>query len=284
MKLEDLVRTAAAELSASGVADPVRQARDLLSLATGVDKAFVIAHPEHEFGEDEVERYSVLVKRRSAHEPYQHISGKQEFYGLEFKVTPDVMIPRPETELIVEAGVSLLKDSSAPLICEVGTGSGCISIALLHELPAATAVGLDISAKALEITLVNAAANGVSDRLELRESNIFSALASDECFDLIVSNPPYVPVGDIETLQAEVRDYEPHIALTDGGTGLSIIEQIARESPDHLKPGGRLLLEIGFDQGATVESMLRGLSWKEVELFPDLQGIPRMVKAQFSDT
>jgi release factor glutamine methyltransferase len=282
--IKSLLSAASEVLSSADVAEPVKQARDLLALAIGKDKAFVIAHPEYEPAREELERYVDFVKRRSAHEPFQHISGKQEFFGLSFKVTPDVMIPRPETELIVEAGMRILERSEAPVFCEIGTGSGCISVALLHGLPNAAAVGLDVSPKALGITRENAEANEVADRLELRESDVMSALRGNERFDLIASNPPYVPAQDIVSLQAEVRDHEPHIALTDGGSGLSIIEAIAKGAPDHLRPGGILLLEIGFNQGAAVEAMLRDLSWAEVELFPDLQGIPRMVRARFSDT
>jgi release factor glutamine methyltransferase len=277
-----LLSTASEALSAAGVAEPVKQARDLLALAIGKDKAFVIAHPEYEPAPEELERYVDFVKRRSAHEPFQHISGKQEFFGLNFLVTPDVLIPRPETELIVEAGIRILERSEAPVFCEVGTGSGCISVALLHELPKAAAVGLEISPEAIEIARENADRNYVSDRLELRRSDVMTALREDERFDLIASNPPYVPARDLDSLQAEVRDHEPHIALTDGGSGLSIIETIVKTAPGHLRPGGTLLLEIGFNQGAAVESMLRELLWAEVELFPDLQGIPRMVRARFS--
>lgn len=282
--IAEVLRQAAAELSTADIPEPVKEARDLLALAAGREKQFVIAHPEYELSPKELESFSEFVGRRISREPFQHISRKQEFYGLEFFVSPDVLIPRPETELIVEAGIELLQDIDEPMFCEVGTGSGCITVSLLHTLTNARAVGLEISEAALRITEQNALANSVWDRLELRRSDVFEALGEAERFDLIVSNPPYVPAADIDSLQAEVREFEPHIALTDGADGLSIIERIIAAAPGHIRSGGSLLLEIGFNQGQSVQTIFRKHGWKQVELFPDLQGIPRMVKARFSGT
>lgn len=280
--MDVLLSEAAAELAGAGVPEPVAQARDLLAIATGLEKVFIIAHPGHVPTEPETDRFFELVRRRASREPFQQIAGRQEFYGLDFLVTPDVMIPRPETELIVQEGIGLLADTKKPSICEVGTGSGCIVVSLLHQLPDASAVGLEISEPAREVTLANARSNGVSDRLDLRESDVFSSLSPDERFDLIVSNPPYVPRDDISSLQPEVRDHEPLVALTDGSTGLTIIERIVNEAPDHLEKSGHLLLEIGFNQSGSVLEMFDPRIWSSVEAFPDLQGIPRMVKASLS--
>lgn len=278
----ELLAEAAAALGDAGVPDPVRQARDLLQLATGLEKAYVIAHPEHVLLQGQAEAYGELVRRRANREPFQQIAGRQEFFGLEFIVTPDIMIPRPETELIVEAGIELLSGKNSPLICEVGTGSGCIVVSLLNELPEARAAGLEISDAARKVTALNASSLGVADRLDLRESDVFSALGAGERFDLIVSNPPYVPAEDVGSLQPEVRDFEPLVALTDGATGLTIIERIIAGSAPRLKPGGHLLLEIGFNQSAKVLAMFNGPEWDSVSAFPDLQGIPRMIKASLS--
>ncbi|HUF03332.1 MAG TPA: peptide chain release factor N(5)-glutamine methyltransferase [Aridibacter sp.] len=279
VSIEVLLADGKAELKAAGVPDPVAQARGLLELATGLGKVFIIAHPEHVPSGSEITRFFDLVRRRASREPFQQIAGRQEFYGLEFLVTADVMIPRPETELIVEKGIGLLADTAKPTICEVGTGSGCIVVSLLHELAEATAVGLEVSEAAREVTLANARSNSVADRLELRGSDVFSALAPDERFDLIVSNPPYVPLEDVAALQPEVRDHEPFVALTDGSTGLTIIERIVKVAPSHLRRGGHVLLEIGFNQSPAVLGMFDDRIWASAAAFPDLQGIPRMIRA-----
>ena len=225
-------------------------------------------------------RYSIRTCSDAAsREPYQYITGIQEFYGLEFEVTPDVLIPRPETEMVVEQALKLMTGNTTSSFCEVGVGSGCISVSILHELSSATAVAVDVSSEALNVTRRNAERLGVADRLTLIESDIFDELA-DNTFDVIVSNPPYVPVRDFAGLQAEVRDFEPHLALTDGSDGLSIIRRIVTESPQFLGECGYLLMEIGFDQSEKVASMFDQKIWETLDLLPDLQGIPRLVSAR----
>ncbi|HSK72039.1 MAG TPA: peptide chain release factor N(5)-glutamine methyltransferase, partial [Pyrinomonadaceae bacterium] len=264
-------------LQNSGIAEPRREASSVLSFALKKDKTFLIAHPEYELTEKEEEIFQDFLNRRAAHEPFQYIVGKQEFYGLDFWVTPDVLIPRPETELIVEKAIEILKAKENPQFCEVGIGSGCISVAILHEVRTASAIGLDVSEKALRIAEKNAKWLGVLERLNLKVSDVFAEF-NDEKFDLIVSNPPYVPSEDFSTLQAEVRDFEPQVALTDGKDGLSIIEKLIIESPEFLKSNGFLLMEIGFNQSNKVRRMFAPEIWREVDFFPDLQGIPRMIK------
>lgn len=277
----------ARRLREAGVAVPEREAALLVALAVGRDRAFLIAHPEYQLTDHEAERLLEFTSRRAAREPFQHIAGKQEFWRLDFIVTPDVMIPRPETEMIVEAALGFLRSAPAaaapPRVCDVGTGSGCIVISILDEIRQATAVGLDISEKALRIAGRNADRHQVADRLELRKSDVFSAVGPDERFDLIVSNPPYVPLADVRSLQTEVRDFDPPIALTDGGDGLSIIGRIVRRAPDHLRAGGRLLVEIGFNQQPRAARLFRPEIWERVEFLPDLQGIPRMIRAQLKN-
>jgi release factor glutamine methyltransferase len=270
---------AAQVLRESGITEPRREARSLLGLALEKDNTFLVAHPEYDLTQEEERRFREFLARRARREPLQYIAGRQEFYGLDFAVTKDVLIPRPETELIVEAAAEILKKIENPLFCEVGTGSGCISVAILHEIKRARGVGLDISREALDVTRHNARKNSVAERLELKTSDVFAAL-HDEKFDLIVSNPPYVPAGDLETLQREVRDFEPRAALTDGGDGLSIIERIVADAPKFLKAGGVLLMEIGFNQSERTRALFPGEVWREVEFFPDLQGIPRMLRAR----
>lgn len=273
------LREAEQILAAAGLAEPRREAASLLTFALGRDKTFLLAHPEYELTAKEQELFSDVIYRRAAREPLQYITGVQEFYGLEFAVTPDVLIPRPETEMVVEAAVEILSSLDRPRFCEIGIGSGCIAISILVHTQNSQAVGLDVSPAALVVGKRNAEKNGVADRLELRRSDVFAAL-TDEKFDLIASNPPYVPSEEIDGLQEEVRDFEPHVALTDGDDGLSIVRRIVAESPRYLLPGGMLLMEIGFNQSPRVAEMFDRILWSELRFLPDLQGIPRMVKAR----
>jgi release factor glutamine methyltransferase len=277
--ISETLKYAAGVLKEHGVAEPRREAASLLALALGKDRTFLIAHPEYELSENEKDAFEKLLARRAAGEPLQYIRGRQEFFGLDFVVGPDVLIPRPETELLVEAAVEILKTKENPRFCEIGVGSGCISVAILHEVKTASAVGADVSVKALETARFNAEKNSVAERLKLVESDVFENIEKER-FDLIVSNPPYVPAADFATLQREVRDFEPHIALTDGGDGLSIIEKIIGGAPGFLKPDSFLLMEIGFNQSNKVRGMFALDVWEAVEFLPDLQGIPRIARAR----
>lgn len=277
--ISEILQSATKTLQQSGIAEPRREANSLLAFALNKNKTFLIAHPEYELNDSEEKHFQQLIVRRANREPFQHITGKQEFYGLDFEVNSDVLIPRPETELIVENAIEILQKIEKPRFCEVGTGSGCISISILHNASKATAIGLDVSEKALKITRRNAEKHEVLARLQLKISDVFAVLA-DEKFSLIVSNPPYVPSEDISGLQAEVRDFEPIIALTDGKDGLSIVENIVENSPKFLYSKGFLLMEIGFSQAEKVRQMFSAEIWQAAEILPDLQGIPRMVKAQ----
>jgi release factor glutamine methyltransferase len=277
--IRESLQLGADRLGAAGVADPKREAGSLLALALGRDRTFLIAHPEEAVADGDARRFEAFLTRRESREPFQYIAGKQEFYRLEFEVTPDVLIPRPETEMVVEAAVEFLRAQEKPRFCEVGLGSGCIAVSILHEVPAARAVGLDISPATLAVAARNAERHGVGERLEIRESDVFSALSGAERFALIASNPPYVPARHFAGLQEEVRDFEPRVALTDGGDGLSIVRKIVQAAPSHLESGGLLLLEIGFDQADAVRQMFDLALWADVALRPDLQGIPRLVRA-----
>ena len=274
--ISETLKTAAEVLRQNGVAEPRREAKSLLAFTLQKDKTFLIAHSEYELSGEEEKRFRAILRRRANREPFQYITGKQEFYGLDFEVSNGVLIPRPETELIVENAVELLPENAE--FCEVGIGSGCISVSILHEIETASAIGLDVSEKALQIAAINAETHNVSDRLKLQISDVFDILQTEK-FDLIVSNPPYISGEDMENLQAEVRRFEPLSALTDGADGLSIIKKIVDDAPQFLKPRGFLLLEIGFGQADDVEQMFDENIWKSVEILPDLQNIPRIVKA-----
>ncbi|HVF42146.1 MAG TPA: peptide chain release factor N(5)-glutamine methyltransferase [Pyrinomonadaceae bacterium] len=285
--IADALREASEALRAAGVAEPRREAVSLLSHALGRGRAFLVTHSGESLTAERLRSYLSAVGRRAAGEPSQYIKGSQEFYGLDFEVNENVLIPRPETELLVETALELLKGTRAPLVCDVGTGSGCIAVSLTHTRADARAVALDVSPAALEVAARNAGRNGVADRIDFFVSDCFDALAPDgragARFDLVASNPPYIAEDDLESLQREVRDHEPRVALTPGGDGLSVIRRLVSESPRHLKPGGHLLVEIGFDQHEHVAALVDARVWTLLDIHKDLQGIPRTVALRLKE-
>jgi release factor glutamine methyltransferase len=266
-------------LRREGVTDARRDAATLLAHLIGRDQTYLIAHAERELSGRDVARYRSYVERRSAGEPLQYIVGHQEFFNLDFEVSPDVLIPRPETELLVETALELLGDTpDPPSICDIGTGSGCIAISILHERPELRAIGIDISAAALAVAARNAERHGVADRLSLIESDCFDRIeASAHSFSLIAANPPYVAAAAYDGLQREVREHEPRIALSPGGDGLDVVRRVIQNAPPYLVSGGHLLIEIGFDQHEAVHSMIDKNVWTLLDIHRDLQGIPRTV-------
>lgn len=276
--VEESIIFGAKVLSESEVAEPLREARSILAFVLGKDSSFLVAHPEYELTDKEENRLEEYLKRRANREPFQHITGIQEFWGLDFEVSKDVLIPRPETEMIVEQSIRIMAPLEDPTFCEVGIGSGCISISILHSVPNANGIGLDISEVALKASKRNAVKHCVFERLRLKQSDVFEVLETEK-FDLIASNPPYIPVSEFDTLQPEVRDFDPKIALTDGGNGLSIIERIVINSAQFLKPGGFLLMEIGIHQAESIKGLFSMEIWQSIDVLPDLQGIPRTVLA-----
>jgi release factor glutamine methyltransferase len=281
--ISETLEQAAEILQASGIVEARREAKSLLAFVLDKNQTFLVAHSEYELSAEEKTRFQTVLERRASHEPFQYIVGRQEFCGLEFTVTKDVLIPRPETEMMVEAAIEILRENAR--FCEVGIGSGCVSVSILHKVKTASAIGLDASERALAVAERNAKAHRVLERLELKLSNVFDNLQNEkyEKFDLIVSNPPYISSEEMKTLQREVRDFEPHIALTDGKDGLSIVEKIIGDAPNFLKADGFLLMEIGFNQAIKVQEMFDKTIWREVGILPDLQGILRMVKAKTRD-
>jgi release factor glutamine methyltransferase len=275
--INDSINHGAQILRDAEVPEYRRDARSLLEHNLAKDRTYLITNGDDPLSDEEFDRYLAMVQRRATGEPLQYITGLQDFFGRQFRVTPDVLIPRPETELLVEAALKLLSNSSAPLVCDVGTGSGCIAISILCERVDAHATAIDISGAALDVARLNAERLEVTKRIEFVLSDCFEDIDSDrEPFNLIVSNPPYVAKEMLPSLQREVRDHEPLIALSPGGDGLGVIRRILEEASDFLIEGGHLLLEIGFDQGAKIEHMIRP-PWQLLEILPDLQGIPRIV-------
>ena len=278
MNIAQALEGSTAELLENNVPDARLDASLLVSFAVSRDKTFLVAHPEFELTDEQESHLFEITKRRIAREPLQYITGRQEFFRLAFEVTPEVLIPRPETEILVERAIDFLSTKNDPRFCEVGTGSGCISVSVLHELPNSTAFACDISERALAVARRNAERNLVDDRLELVVSDVFECVPRQR-FDAILSNPPYVPENDLATLQPEVRDHEPTIALTSGIEGLNVIRRLIDTAPSYLETGGLLLFEMGFNQSAKVGRLLDPLVWTAIEFLPDLQGIPRILSA-----
>ena len=281
VSIAEAVSEASQTLSRAGIPDARREAGSLLQHVIDRDRTFIITHAEDLITPAAQESFRQCVARRAEGEPLQYITGRQAFFGLDFEVTKDVLIPRPETELIVEMALPLIFNAAAPRICDVGTGSGCIAVALLHENQRATAVAIDLSIKAIQIARRNAVRHSVAVRTSFMVADCFSSLGTGKpIFDLVVSNPPYVAQSALDDLQKEVRDHEPKLALTAGVDGLSIIRRLLIDSGEFVKPGGHLLMEIGFDQGETVERLIDRSSWKFLDIRKDLQGIPRILSLQ----
>jgi len=244
-----------------------------------ISRATLLAYPDREMPSDRQALYQDSIVRRLQHEPVQYIIGQQEFYGLNFHVTPAVLIPRPETEHLVEAVLKLLPSNQPLKIADVGTGSGAIAIALAVHLPHADITALDISSDALAVAARNARENKVADRIHFLQSDLLSAVGTDETgFDAIVSNPPYIPETDRLSLHPQVRDHEPTTALFAGETGLDIYRRLVPQAHNALKPNGLLALEIGHGQQIALTELLA--SWQGVSFVEDLQGIPRVALAR----
>ena len=262
----------------------------LLLHVLGRDRTWLYAHPEEQLSTTDAERFFALIARRAAGEPTQHLTGKQEFWGLEFEVTPDVLIPRPETEHLIEVALDRLAvreiragrkptfGGSGSQIADVGTGSGCIAIALAKELPGATIHATDISSAALAVAKRNATRHSVANQINFIECNLLHLTAPQ--LDLIVSNPPYVGRCEAETLAREVRDHEPEIALYGGEEGYELYADLITESAAHLQSGGILVLELGHNSLPAVQPLLEAPTWTNVAVTNDLAGIPRVIAAE----
>src|SRR5881394_1863931 len=289
----------------------------LLLHVLGRDRTWLYAHPEEQISSADAERFSALLARRAAGEPTQHLTGKQEFWGLEFEVTQDVLIPRPETEHVIEVALDRLAlrelragrpqktDGAGLQIADIGTGSGCIAIALAIELPAAGFVATDISSSALPVARRNAMRINVAGRIHFLECNLLDGVSvvADECdksspqspstsdsslvtrhspnlFDLIASNPPYIGRREAATLMREVREHEPEIALYGGEKGHEFYASLIAQAAEHLKPGGILVLELGHNSLPAVQPLLDASTWTKVSVTNDLAEIPRVLATE----
>lgn len=283
MTLQQALLSAARQLGADPqLSNSARRDAELLMLHTaGISRATLLSDPTRELTPEQLRSYDSFINRRLRHEPLQYIIGTQEFYGLPFRVTRDVLIPRPETEHLVEAVLERLPHDQPVTIADIGTGSGAIAIALAAHLPHASLTALDLSAAALEVAQANAETLNVSNLIRFSVSNLLDALPAQqrrEHFDAIVSNPPYVPTADAAALHPQVRDYEPASALFAGADGLDVYRKLIPQAHEALKPGGLLALEIGYGQSEAIAILLN--HWHDIDFVNDLQSIPRITLAR----
>ena len=291
MDIRTALKLGIAQLHVANASSYALAAELLLLHATGRTRTSLYSHPEDQLTEPESQNYFALIERRAAGVPTQHLTGKQEFWGLEFEVTPDVLIPRPETEHVIEVALDRLAlrdlhtkhsqnmSGEGLLIADIGTGSGCIAIALAKELSATRIYALDISPAALAVAQRSAARLGFSDRITFLESNLMRSVQAP-LFDLIISNPPYIARREAPTLPREVREHEPSIALFGGEEGYELYAELITQSAAHLKPGGLLVLELGHDSLPAVQPLLDTPAWTNLGITNDLAGIPRVIAAE----
>ena len=298
MDIRTALKEGIAQLREAHVPSYTLAAELLLLHVLGRNRTWLYAHPEEQVNETDARQFSALLRRRAAGEPTQYLTGKQEFWGLEFEVTPDVLIPRPETEHVIEVALDRLalrelragrpqKSAGEGLrIADVGTGSGCIAVALAKELPAAAFIATDISEAAIAVAARNAHRHGVANRIQFLESNLLSAFSplaarqSAVAFDLIASNPPYVGRHESESLAVEVRAHEPAAALFGGEEGYELYAGLIAQSAALLKPCGLLVLELGHNSLPAVRPLLDAPTWSGVNVTNDLAGIPRVIAAE----
>jgi release factor glutamine methyltransferase len=283
VQLKESLASAITRLTGAQVPSPRLNAETLLMFTLNCDRAYLFAHPERELTSDEQSRYAAALAERIRGVPTQYITGHQEFWGMDFVVTPAVLIPRPETEHVVEEVLANVRQALPPTkspnlrIVDVGTGSGVIALSLAKELPGAEIHAVDISPAALEIARANAARHQLADRIHFHEGDLLAGFAPST-FDFIVSNPPYVGESEEDQVQIEVRKFEPRNAVFAGATGTEVIARLIPQAQVALKPGGWLIMEISGTIANEVKKLLEG--WSEVEVKPDLQSIPRVAVAR----
>jgi release factor glutamine methyltransferase len=308
MQLKQALTAAVDRLEAADVGSPRLNAEVLLMFVLGVHRAYLYAHPERELTGEENSRYDEVLAQRSTGMPSQYITGHQEFWGLDFVVTPAVLIPRPETEHLVETVLELARGVPSPKIVDVGTGSGCIALSLAHELKGAEVYAVDLSADALEIARANAARLQLDGRVKFAQCDVLTPVQNEGVissaakrsratsivagitlgdFDFVVSNPPYVGFDEADKVQKSVRDFEPRVAVFSGERGLDVIGPLIEQAHAALTPKGWLAMEIGYSMRDAVVNLLDAEKWEDVRVVPDLQGIPRVVagrkRRQFQD-
>lgn len=273
MTVKDIIIKTTAVLKDAGIESASLDCRLLLCKFLGVDKVYLITNSDREI--DDLSEFDALVKRRLNHEPMQYILNHSEFMGLDFYVDENVLIPRPDTEILVEKVISHFGETSFEFL-DIGTGSGCIPISILANCKNARGISADISEKAIDVAKKNAESNGVSERLNFINIDILNDFPEGK-FDCIVSNPPYIESEVVETLMPDVREFEPHLALDGGADGLTFYRIIADKGYDSLKDGGLLAFEIGYNQGESVSRIMNEKGYRNTEVIKDIAGNDRVV-------
>ncbi len=280
MKYRELLNDGRRRLLVAG--KPESDARALLLFLKQWDLHKYLLTAEEDAADEEIEQYAALLEKRLVGIPLQQISGIQSFYGYDIAISPEVLTPRPETELLVERALTELQTKLRPRVLDLCTGSGCIAVTMAAENKNLQIVAIDISEKALEMARKNGLTHQVNDRILWLQSDLFVEL-TDEHFDLIISNPPYIPTAEIEELEAEVRQYDPLLALDGGADGLEFYRRIARDAGKYMNlTGGQLLLEIGAGQGKAVAELLQKEGWRGIQILPDLTGRERIIQANWN--
>jgi release factor glutamine methyltransferase len=308
VQLKQALTAAVEHLESSDCGSPRMNAETLMMFVLGVHRAFLYAHPERDLTNEEQAQYDEVVGQRAAGVPSQYITGHQEFWGLDFVVSPAVLIPRPETEHLVETVLELAREVPHPKMVDVGTGSGCVALALAHELRGAEVYAVDLSAEALEIARANAARLKLDGRVTFLQCDVLTPIRQEEVechpertkvaiatersrrtpfdgtkfrdFDFVVSNPPYVGNDEADKVQRSVFEYEPRAAVFAGDHGLDVIRPLIEQAHAALKRGGWLAMEIGYSMRDAVLELLKPTLWDDPRVVPDLQGIPRVIAAQ----
>ncbi len=281
MQLKDLYQKAKEHMKRVSIENPSLETSILLSRVNAIDNlSDIYTHPEREVGQDKIAEFCGLLERRLGHEPVSYITGEKEFYSRPFTVSPDVLIPRPETELLVEETLRIVEKIKNPVILDVGTGSGCIAVTLACELGESVIYATDVSVDALRIAQLNAARHDCTNRINLINGDL-SEHFSNCVFDVVVSNPPYISESELTLLEPEVRDFEPHMALLAGEDGLQAIREIVTSGIRVLKDGGYCLLEVGADQAERVKALFEESGYRETSSFKDIANIERVVRAKW---
>lgn len=283
LKAWDIMLLATEQLESAGIASAREEAELLLTDITGWDRSSLYIDATKTLSAEQAEQYNDSVKRRSSGEPYAHIVGFRDFWKHRFKVTTDTLIPRGDSETLVEAALSRLGVNQAHRILDLGTGSGCLLLSLLHEMPQATGVGVDINPAALDVAAINAKTIGCADRVKWQHSDWFEGLdKSDKLFSVLVSNPPYIPSEHITSLDTGVKDFEPVVALDGGQSGLDCYERILEEMDGYFAPDSLIIFEVGIHQAKDLTIMMQERGLKNIKIFKDLDQIERVVSAIYT--
>jgi release factor glutamine methyltransferase len=285
----EVIKRSTEFLAGKGVESPRLQAELLLAHVLKIKRLRLYLDFERELSPSDLDQMRAMVKRRGAREPLQHILGSVSFCGFEIAVSRDVLIPRPETELLAERAWTFLEErlktgKTAVNALDLGTGSGCLSIALAAKVPEARIVAIDLSGSALAQARRNAESNGVLARIDFHEGNAFEAVPAGLKFDLIVSNPPYIPTREVASLEPEVRDYDPALALDGGVDGLDFFRLLAVEAPHRLDPEGRLMVEFGDGQEVALQAIFSPPQWRVEAIVPDYTGRNRILIARSAES